>query len=79
MDDGISLVRVKAGENRRVVRILGGYGIIRKLNLLGIKEGKTIKKVSTQPLRGPVVIETGGSQVAIGYGMATRIILEAKP
>jgi len=78
MNDGISLIRVRAGEDRRVVRIMGGYGIIRKLNLLGIKEDRNIKKVSSQPMRGPVVIEVGGSQVAIGYGMARRIIVEAE-
>jgi ferrous iron transport protein A len=79
MNDGVSLIRVKAGEDRRVVRIVGGFGVIRKLNLLGIKEGKTIRKVSSQPMRGPVVIEVGGSQVAIGHGMARRIIVEGKP
>jgi len=75
MKNETSLIGIKPGKNYRVVGILGGYGAIRKLNLLGIKEGKSIKKVSYQPLRGPVVIEIGGSQIAIGYGMASRIIV----
>jgi len=76
MDDGNSLVKAEAGKSYRVVKIIGGYGMIRKLNLLGVKEGKTIKKISSQPMRGPVVIEVGESQVAIGYRMAARVTIE---
>lgn len=76
MSEAIPLVNVNTGESCRVVRVAGGYGMIRKLGLMGIQEGKTIKKISSQPMRGPVVIEIGGSQVAIGYGMASRILVE---
>jgi ferrous iron transport protein A len=76
MDDGNSLVSAEASKSYRVIKIIGRYGMIRKLNLLGVKEGKTIKKISSQPMRGPVVIEVGGSQVAIGYRMAARVMIE---
>lgn len=75
MIDEISLVGVEAGKSCKVVRITGGYGIIRKLHLMGIEKGKTVKKVSSQPMRGPVVLKVGGSQVAVGYGMASRIMV----
>ncbi len=78
MSDGNPLVKAETGKGYRVVKIIGGYGMIRKLNLLGIREGRIIKKISSQPLRGPVVVEIGGSQIAIGYGMAIRIIVEAE-
>jgi ferrous iron transport protein A len=78
MNNEIPLTEVKPGESHKVIRIIGGYGMIRKLHLMGIKEGKVVKKVSFQPMRGPVVIEIGGSQVAVGYGMASRIMVEVE-
>lgn len=76
MNDENSLVKAETGKSYRIAKIIGGYGMIRKLNLLGVKEGKTIKKISSQPMRGPVVIEVGRSQVAIGYRMAARVMIE---
>ncbi len=72
----IPLVSAYPGEPCRVVQIQGGRGLIRRLYALGIREGKVIRKLTTQFMRGPVVIDVGGAQVAIGFGMASKIIVE---
>ena len=67
---------MEAGQSGVVVQIQGGRGIISRLNALGIRPRKRITKVSSMFMRGPVTIEVGNAQIAIGYGMARRIIVE---
>ncbi|MFN3551257.1 MAG: ferrous iron transport protein A [Endomicrobiia bacterium] len=59
-----------------VVEILGGCGLQKKLDAMGIRIGVEIVKVSLPSFKGPVVISVGNSQVALGYGMAKKIIVE---
>ncbi|MBN1575005.1 MAG: ferrous iron transport protein A [Chitinispirillaceae bacterium] len=71
----VSMIELKAGENGTVATIKGGAGMVRKLDSLGIHEGKTITKISAQWMHGPVVIRAGATEVAIGYGMASKIMV----
>ncbi|NLU11564.1 MAG: ferrous iron transport protein A [Tepidanaerobacter acetatoxydans] len=49
----------------------------RRLEALGLRPGKIIKKLYGMPFCGPVTLEIDGRQVAIGYGAASRIIVKA--
>lgn len=68
--------QMHAGQSGTVVEILGGHGLVNRLNSLGIRPGKRITKVSSMFLRGPVTIEVGQSLVAIGFGMAGKILVD---
>ena len=70
------LGQMNQGESGVVVDIQGGYGLIRRLETLGIRPGVIITKVSSQFMRGPITIQVGNSQVALGFGMARKIIVE---
>jgi ferrous iron transport protein A len=72
----ISLTQMQPGQGGTVVRIQGGFGLIDRLNALGIMPGKRITKISSMIARGPITIEVDRAQVAIGFGMANRIIVE---
>jgi ferrous iron transport protein A len=72
----IDLTEMKAGQKGKVNEINGGRGMMIKLEALGIRPGVVITKVSAQIMHGPVIVETGGTRVAIGFGMARRIILK---
>ena len=78
MTDGkqVSLARMQTGRGGVVVEIQGGHGLVNRLGALGIRPGKRITKVSSMFMRGPVTIEVDRAQVAIGFGMAKRIIVE---
>ncbi|MEW6608603.1 MAG: FeoA family protein [bacterium] len=78
MHKSISLVQMKIGESGKIVEIQGGAGMSLKLENLGIRVGEEIKKVSQQAMRGPVVVAVGKSQVAVGFGMATRVLVEVE-
>ena len=67
---------MQPGQSGAVVQIQGGFGLADRLNALGIIPGKRITKISSMIARGPVTIEVDRAQVAIGFGMANRIIVE---
>ena len=72
----ITLTRMQTGQSGRVVKIQGGFGVIDRLNALGIIPGKRITKISSMLARGPVAIQVDRAQLAIGYGMANKIIVQ---
>ena len=71
----IPLTEMYAGQSGKVVGIEGGRNVLNRLNSLNIRAGKDIKKISSMLMRGPVTVEVGNSRVAIGYGMAKRIMV----
>ena len=70
-----TLSRMEAGQSGIVVQIQGGHGLINRLSALGIRPGQRITKVSSMFMRGPLTIQLGNTQVAIGFGMANKIIV----
>ena len=72
----ISLVNMRPGQSGILVEFLGGHGMVRRLDALGLRLCKRVRKVSSMLMRGPIVVEVDGFQVAIGYGMAARMIVE---
>jgi ferrous iron transport protein A len=72
----VTLRQMQSGQSGKVVEIQGGYGLANRLNALGIRPGKRITKVSSMLMRGPVTIQSGNTQVAVGFGMANRVIIE---
>jgi ferrous iron transport protein A len=74
----MSLTDMPAGKKGTIVTIYGGHGLIQKLNTLGLRIGKEIVKVSGQWMKGPVIIRSGNTEIAIGFGMAHKIMVETK-
>jgi ferrous iron transport protein A len=67
---------MKAGTKGSIAQIKGGRRLKMRLNALGIRPGVKIGKISSQLMRGPVTIGMGNTQVAVGYGMAKKIIVD---
>ena len=72
----VSLTRMRPGQSGRIVRIDAGFGLLRKLHSLGIREGSIITKVSGQWMRGPVLVQQNNTQAALGFGMASRVFVQ---
>ena len=71
-----TLARMRTGQGGKVIQIKGGFGMANRLSALGIRPGKRITKISNMFMRGPVTVQVDRARVAIGFGMATRIIVE---
>ncbi|HOX54323.1 MAG: FeoA family protein [Candidatus Omnitrophica bacterium] len=72
----ISLVLMKSDFKGKVVDVLGGASLNNKLMSMGLYKGKEITKLSHIGLRGPVVIKVGRTILALGHGMASKILVE---
>ena len=77
--ESVDLLSCEPGRPYRVVLVQGGAGFRLRLRNLGIIEGQTLTKTHTHPFRGPVLVQVGATQVALGRGMAARILLEPLP
>lgn len=73
---GIPLTEMGSGQIGKVAGVQGGRGIQTRLNAMGIRPGVQITKVSGQFMRGPIIVRIGSTRIAIGFGMARRIIVE---
>jgi len=72
----LTLVQMEVGQTGTVVQILGGLGLTRRLEAFGIRPGMRVTKISSMLLRGPVTLRVGSAQVAIGFGMASRALVQ---
>ena len=72
----VNLTQMYPGQSGRVVSIDGGAGLVGRLSALGIRPGRAITKVSSMLMRGPVTVQVGGTRLAVGFGMASKILVE---
>ncbi len=73
----MTLTEMKTGQTGTVVEVQGGHGIVARLDALGIRPGRKVTKLSSALFRGPVMLRVNSTQVALGFGMAKRVIVEA--
>ena len=71
-----SLLEVPANKKVKIVSIAGGRGPRRMLAQLGIGVGSSIVVKRNAPFAGPLLIENHGTSVAIGRGVAAKILVE---
>jgi ferrous iron transport protein A len=64
------------GQTARILAVEGGHGLRRRLQRMGIHAGDTISLSSHGAFRGPLLITVHGAQIALGHGVARRILVE---
>lgn len=74
----VPLSNLREGMVAKIKHLTGGFGLQRKISALGIRIGKNVRVVSSHRFGGPMVIEIDNMRVAIGRGMANKIIVEEK-
>jgi ferrous iron transport protein A len=72
----ITLTELKSGENGIIEEIDGNINLKKRFESLNLREGKLVRKISAAPFHGPIVVEVGGCKIAIGRGMASKILVE---
>lgn len=75
-NEHIILTQMRTGQKGTVVEVQGGHGMAGRLSAMGIRPGKKITKIGSMFMRGPVTVQVDRTQVAIGFGMAKKIIVE---
>ncbi len=71
-----TLLEVPAKKKVKIVSIVGGKGPRQVLANLGIGVGSQITIRRNAPFAGPLLIENHGTSVAVGRGVAAKILIE---
>ena len=72
----LNLAQMEIGETGKIIEVRGGLGLTRRLDALGVRPGKKVTKTSSTFFRGPVTLRIDNTQVAVGFGMARKIIVQ---
>ncbi len=72
----VPLTSLAINQTAIVRHFIGGHHFQHKLRMMGIREGKVVKLLASQPLMGPIVIEIDRRELTIGRRMAKHIIVE---
>jgi len=75
-DRQLTLGQMGAGQTGTIIQILGGRRLNRRLEAMGIRPGKKVTKISSMLFNGPVTLRTDHTQIAVGFGMARKILVE---
>ena len=62
-------------EQGKIIALRGGRGLQARLRALGLAEGQVVRKLSALGWGGPVIVVVNRAQIAIGRGMAHRIVV----
>ncbi len=74
----IRLIEAPQGRPLRIVNIIGGHGIRRRLRALGFHPGDLIERNSDALFGGPILVKNLSTEVsvAVGRGIAQKIMVE---
>jgi len=75
-EKGLFLVNLKEGESAEIISILEGQMVTKRLSDLGLIPGTKIKVLRKTPFFGPIEIEVRGSELALGRGIAAKILVK---
>jgi len=73
-NEGMPLAMARPGELLRVIGVRAGWGLQRRLVDMGLTPGVQIRVMNSQT-SGPVLIDLRGSRVALGRGVAQKILV----
>lgn len=71
-----SLVQIASRTSVKIVSISGGKGARRSLAQLGIGVGSVVTIKRNAPFAGPLLIDNHGTSIAVGRGVAAKIMVE---
>jgi len=58
------------------IMIISDAGWEKRFESMGIRKGRQIRKIASQPFGGPIVIEVNGSKMSLGRNIAAKIEVE---
>lgn len=70
------LTELTRDEKGEVVSFEGGQMLNKRLEGMGIRRGKIISRISSQIMRGPVIVSVDGRQTAVGRGIASKVLVK---
>ena len=72
-----TLLQFSPGDSVRVIDFAGGINLRSKLIQYGIHPGDCLHLLRKAPLGGPLLVECHQREIALGRGVADKIIVES--
>ena len=73
----VPLTALGPGQTGVVVDVRGGHGLRRRLCAMGLVPGAWLTVASGVGGGGPIIIEILGTRLALGRGMASKVLVQA--
>lgn len=74
----MSLLDAPLGEWLRVAGLEGGLRLQARLSQHGLFQGDRLRVLRAAPLKGPLLVEVNGREIALGRGVAAKIRVEVE-
>lgn len=74
-----NLLDISPGVSVRVIAFIGGITLRSKLTQYGIYPGDCLCLLRKAPLGGPLLVKCNDREIALGRGVAEKIIVELEP
>ena len=71
-----TLLQISPGNSVRVIDFNGGIHLRSKLTQYGIYPGDCLRLLRIAPLGGPLLVECNDREIALGRGVADKILVE---
>jgi DtxR family Mn-dependent transcriptional regulator len=71
----LPLTALLEGEEGVVERLTGGRGLCQRISAMGLTPGTRVKMVRSSMFGGPILVSVRGTTLALGRGVATRILV----
>jgi len=76
IEETVPLTDLGRGDRCTVVLALGGHGMVRRLAEMGLTPGTEVTVVRSAPMHGPVEVSLRGVYLALGRGIASRVLVK---
>jgi len=76
--NGTCLTDLEDGHTAIIISVMGGKMLTKRLADLGITSGTVVKVIRKTLFSGPVQVEVAGSRLVLGWGLASKIMVELK-
>ena len=73
----MTLLTAPHGKWMRVAALEGGAALRVRLTQYGLFEGDLVRVLRAAPMRGPLLVEVNGREIALGRRVAEKILVEA--
>jgi ferrous iron transport protein A len=73
-NSAMPLAMVRPGEQVTLVAINAGRGLTRRLTDMGLYPGVSVRVIQSHP--GPFLLQLGASKLALGHGIAHKILVK---
>jgi ferrous iron transport protein A len=74
--ENLELIKLQVNDKARIVSFDGGRLLAQKLRQYGLFIGDIVRIIRIAPFNGPILIESGGREIALGKGIAGKILVE---